>query len=123
MTGNSRRYHCADAVWTDHHTFPVRGLHQYGNFGPFCANGPRIHEFLKEMNREVLSHYDIITVGEMPDVTIELSQQYTGEDEDELQMVFQFEHMGLDRSGPMGRWSKDRAKLSDLRRCLSAWQT
>ena len=95
----------------------------YGNFGPFCANGPRIHEFLKEMNREVLSHYDIITVGEMPDVTIELSQQYTGEDEDELQMVFQFEHMGLDRNGPMGRWSKDRAKLSDLRRCLSAWQT
>ena len=92
----------------------------YGNFGPFCANGPRIHEFLKEMNREVLSHYDIITVGEMPDVTIELSQQYTGEDEDELQMVFQFEHMGLDRSGPMGRWSKDRAKLSDLRRCLGS---
>ena len=95
----------------------------YGSFSPACTNGPRIHEFLKEMNREVLSHYDIMTVGEMPDVTIELSQQYTGEDENELQMVFQFEHMSLDRFGSLGRWGIYHAKLSDLRRCLSNWQT
>ena len=95
----------------------------YGSFSPACTNGPRIHEFLKEMNREVLSHYDIMTVGEMPDVTIELSQRYTGEDENELQMVFQFEHMSLDRFGSFGRWGIYHAKLSDLRRCLSNWQT
>ena len=92
----------------------------YGNFGPFCANGPRIHEFLKEMNREVLSHYDIITVGEMPDVTIELSQQYTGEDEDELQMVFQFEHICLDQKGE--KWDVIPLHLPALKRCFDRWQ-
>lgn len=38
----------------------------YGNGGPYYVNGPRIHEFLQEMNRRVLSKYDIMTVGETP---------------------------------------------------------
>lgn len=36
-----------------------------------CANGPHVHEYLKEMNRKVLSHYDLITVGEASGVTLE----------------------------------------------------
>ena len=101
---------------------PHRANPLYGSFGPACINGPRIHEFLQEMNREVLSHYDMMTVGEMPGATIAHSQRYTGEDENELQMVFQFAHMSLDH-GPMGRWCLKRVKLSDLRRSLSDWQT
>ena len=43
----------------------------YGDFSPYCANGPRVHEFLQEMNRKVLSKYDLITVGECSGVTID----------------------------------------------------
>ena len=94
----------------------------YGNFRPYCLNGPRVHEFLKEMNREVLSHYDIMTVGETPGVSVELAQRYTGPDEHELNMVFQFAHMNLDR-GENGKWTLNRVPLDGLRRVLSEWQT
>ena len=94
----------------------------YGNFRPYCLNGPRVHEFLKEMNREVLSHYDVMTVGETPGVSVEQAQRYTGPDEHELNMVFQFAHMNLDR-GENGKWTLNRVPLDGLRRVLSEWQT
>ena len=50
----------------------------YGNGGPYYVNGPRIHEFLQEMNRRVLSKYDIMTVGETPGATVENAPQYCG---------------------------------------------
>ena len=65
----------------------------YGDFGPYCVHGPRIHEFLQEMNQKVLSKYDIMTVGETAGVTIEEAQKYAGDDRNELNMVFQFEHV------------------------------
>lgn len=88
-----------------------------------AANGPRVHEYLQEMNREVLSKYDVITVGETPDVSTEDALKYTGFDRDELQMVFQFEHMGVD-SNPegFGKWNDEKFKLVDLKRVLSKWQ-
>jgi oligo-1,6-glucosidase len=58
----------------------------------FYANGPRIHEFLKEMNREVLSQYDIMTVGEAFGVTTKEALDYVGSDRNELQMIFHFDH-------------------------------
>ena len=94
----------------------------YGNFRPYCLNGPRVHEFLKEMNREVLSHYDIMTVGETPGVSVELAQRYTGPDEHELNMVFQFAHVNLDYA-ENGKWTLKRVPLDGLRRVLSEWQT
>ncbi len=60
------------------------------------ANGPRIHEFLKSMNQEVLSKYDIMTVGEGPGITLAHGLDYVGEDRNELNMVFHFDHMFLD---------------------------
>lgn len=88
-----------------------------------AANGPRVHEYLQEMNREVLSKYDVITVGETPDVSTEDALKYTGFDRDELQMVFQFEHMSVD-SNPegFGKWNDEKFKLVDLKRVLSKWQ-
>ena len=59
-----------------------------------CANGPHVHEYLKEMNRKVLSHYDLITVGEAAGVTLEEAKKYANADGSELNMVFQFEHTG-----------------------------
>ena len=94
----------------------------YGNFRPYCLNGPRVHEFLQEMNREVLSHYDVMTVGETPGVSVEQAQRYTGPDEHELNMVFQFAHVNLDYD-ENGKWTLKRVPLDGLRRVLSEWQT
>lgn len=60
------------------------------------ANGPRLHEFLQEMNREVIQHYDIVTIGETPGITTENAHLYVGTDRDELNMAFQFDLMSLD---------------------------
>lgn len=94
----------------------------YGDFGPFCINGPRIHEFLHEMNREALAPYDVMTVGEMPGATPEQAALYTGFDREELNMIFQFEHVGLD-GGEYGKWSLNRVPLRALKETLSKWQT
>jgi oligo-1,6-glucosidase len=58
----------------------------------FYANGPRIHEFLKEMHQEVLSKYDIMTVGEAFGVSTKEALDYVGRDRNELQMIFHFDH-------------------------------
>lgn len=84
-------------------------------------NGPNIHKYLHEMNEDVLSQYDIMTVGEMPGVTTEEAKLYTGEARKELQMVFQFEHMDLD-SGEGGKWDVKPCSLITLKQNLTKWQ-
>lgn len=98
------------------------GQSGYGDFGPYCANGPRVHEFLQEMNREVLSKYDLITVGECSGVTIEEAKKYASSSGKELNMVFQFEHMDLD-GGESFKWNHRKIKLSELKAVMSKWQT
>ncbi|MEM7551212.1 MAG: alpha-glucosidase [Bacteroidota bacterium] len=61
------------------------------------ANGPRLHEFLNEMNREVISQYDVATVGEGVGVYPENVLKYIGRERNELDMVFHFDHMKIDR--------------------------
>lgn len=89
--------------------------------GDYFMNGPRVHEFLHEMNQKVLSGYDIMTVGETPGASVEDAVLYTDEDREELQMVFQFEHMDVD-SGPGGKWDVAPWTLTKLRDILHKWQ-
>ena len=91
----------------------------YGDSG--CANGPRVHEYLQEMNQKVLSHYDLMTVGECAGVTIEEAKKYANADGRELSMVFQFEH--VEANGPMGKWTDERVQLKDFKTTMSKWQT
>ncbi len=93
----------------------------FGDGSPYFMNGPRIHEFLQEMNQEVLSKYDVMTVGEMPGVTPEQAIDYTADHRDELNMVFTFEHMDLD-SGSGGKWDLKPLQLTDLKDTLAHWQ-
>ena len=95
------------------------GLH--GDPSPFVQNGPRVHEYLQEMNQRVLSKYDLLTVGECPGVTVEEAQRYASDKGTELGMVFQFEHMGLDE-GEFSKWSDRKIKLTDLKENLTKWQ-
>lgn len=74
------------------------------------------------MNQKVLSKFDLITVGEAAGVTIEEAKKYANLDGRELNMVFQFEHMGL-ASGEYGKWTTDRVELKKLRAVMNKWQT
>jgi oligo-1,6-glucosidase len=94
---------------------------KYVSGSRYFMNGPKIHDYLQEMNREVLSKYDIMTVGEMPGVTVEEAKLYTAADRKELNMVFQFEHVDLD-SGPDGKWDLKPLQLKDLKENFTKWQ-
>lgn len=96
------------------------GKSGYGN--PGCANGPHVHDYLKEMNREVLSKYDLITVGECSGVTTEEAKKYASSEGTELNMVFQFEHMDLD-GGESFKWNHKKIRLTELKGVMSKWQT
>lgn len=92
-----------------------------GDFVPYVANGPKVHRYLKEMRHQVLSKYDTFTVGETSCVTIEEALKYAAEDETELNMVFQFEHLDLD-SGEHGKWCDKKIPLSGLKVVMTKWQ-
>ena len=92
----------------------------YGDMG-ICANGPKVHDYLKEMNEKVLSKFDIMTVGETAGVTLEEAKKYANSEGNELNMVFQFEHTDLD-SGEKFKWSTKPMPLVPLKENLSKWQ-
>lgn len=92
----------------------------YGDFEPYCFHGPNVHRYLKEMNEKVLSKYDIMTVGETPGVTTEQAKQYAGEEANELNMVFQFEH--VESNGKYGKWTDQKLPMLQLKKILSKWQ-
>jgi oligo-1,6-glucosidase len=93
---------------------------RYAWGGAYFTNGPRVHEYLKEMNERVLSKYDVMTVGETPGAAIEDAIKYANLDGSELNMVFQFEHMDLDSAG--SKWNVSPWTLSDLKTVMSKWQ-
>ncbi|GAB7387633.1 alpha,alpha-phosphotrehalase [Bacillaceae bacterium] len=88
----------------------------------YYTDGPRIHEFLKEMNERVFSRYpQMMTVGEMSSTTIENCVKYTNPKEKELNMVFSFHHLKVDY--PDGeKWAAADFDFWQLKRILSEWQ-
>ncbi len=88
-----------------------------------CCNGPHVHTYLQQMRREVLSKYDLLTVGECAGVTIDQAKQYANAQGTELNMVFQFEHVDLDGGDAVtGKWSTRKMDLVALKKLLSRWQ-
>ncbi len=86
-------------------------------------NGPRLHEFLQEMHREVFAgRSGLLTVGETPNVSLEEAVLLTDPARGEVDMVFQFEHVQLDQ-GPSSKWDLHALSLLDLKRSLGRWQT
>jgi oligo-1,6-glucosidase len=94
----------------------------YGDGFPHYAAGPRLHEFLQEMHREVFDGRDgLITVGETPGVTVEEAVLFTDPARREVDMVFQFEHVGLGH-GPDGKFRSRRLEPGELAENLTRWQ-
>ncbi|GAE44667.1 oligo-1,6-glucosidase [Mesobacillus boroniphilus JCM 21738] len=94
---------------------------KYVSGSRYFMNGPKIHDYLQEMHREALAQYDVMTVGEMPGANVEEAKLYTDDSRNELNMVFQFEHVDLD-SGPGGKWDLKPLKLTDLKNNFTKWQ-
>jgi oligo-1,6-glucosidase len=96
----------------------------YGPGDQYFICGPRNHEFLQEMYREVFAarneHAHVLTVGEMPDVTIPQAVLFTEPERHELDMVFQFEHVRLDIG--QDKYDLRPLHLPDLKASLAAWQ-
>lgn len=96
------------------------GINGYASFNE-PANGPRVHEYLREMREKVLDHKETLTVGECSGVTLSEAKKYAGSDGKELNMVFQFEHMDVDADGANKRSDK-KMDLRDLKRIMTKWQ-
>ncbi len=88
----------------------------------FYTDGPRAHEFIHEMNKEVFSKYDSMTVGEMSSTTLEHCIQYSNPKRQELSMTFNFHHLKVDY--PNGeKWALGDMDFFALKGILSNWQT
>lgn len=95
-----------------------------GNFVSYYSEGPRLHEFLHEMNKQVLSKYDVMTVGEAPGVNLHNALDFVDEDREELNMFFHFDLMSLDRDGDEVFWMrKDKWKLTEFKKIHSDWDS
>jgi oligo-1,6-glucosidase len=94
----------------------------YGPGDQYFTRGPRLHEYLQEMYVEVFAPRPahVLTVGETPFATVDDAVQFTDPDRRELDMIFQFEHVGLDRGEH--RYDVLPLKLPALKKCLADWQ-
>ena len=87
------------------------------------GNGPKLHEYLQEMNKAALEGKDLLTVGETWGATPDVAKLYSNPGRKELSMVFQFEHIGLDQIEGKEKWDVKSLELLDLKKVLSKWQT
>ncbi|MGY1808290.1 alpha-glucosidase [Blastococcus sp. SYSU D00669] len=108
-----------DGALHDGPPIPGTGLGD-GSASYLC--GPRIHEYLQEMHREVFAGHEnpLLLVGEMPGVTVEEARLFTDPARAEVDMVFQFEHVGLDHG--VSKWDLRPLRMRDLKASFGRWQ-
>ncbi|EJV57576.1 MULTISPECIES: alpha,alpha-phosphotrehalase [Bacillus cereus group] len=88
----------------------------------YYTDGPRVHEYLQEMNRNVFEGKDVITVGEMSSTTIDNCIKYSNPERNELSMTFSFHHLKVDY--PNGdKWTKADFDFIKLKEIMSDWQS
>lgn len=94
-----------------------------GDGRKFYTDGPKIHEYLKDLNKNTFGKYkDIITVGEMSSTTMENCFKYAGKNENELTMVFNFHHLKVDYKNK-NKWELQPFNFLELKNLLNSWQT
>ena len=87
------------------------------------SNGPKLHEYLQEMNKATFGDKDLLTVGETWGATPEIAKLYSNPERHELSMVFQFEHSLLDNESGKEKWDLKQLDVMELKTVLSKWQT
>ncbi|HEM3701756.1 TPA: alpha-glucosidase [Streptococcus suis] len=86
-------------------------------------NGPKLHDYLQEMNRETYGNSDLLTVGETWGATPEIAMVYSDPERNELSMVFQFEHVSLDQQPGKDKWDLKELDIRELKEVMTKWQT
>lgn len=89
--------------------------------GTYFNNRPMVHEVLRELNKKVISKYDVMTVGETPGVSPEYSMLFCAPERNELNMIFHFELMDLD-SAPDCKWKTKSWSLDKFKEITTKWQ-
>jgi oligo-1,6-glucosidase len=94
-----------------------------GMFSPSApyVYGPRLHEFIREMRREAIDGFDVMTVGEAPGSNLENALELVGEGRGELDMLFQFELMGVDHTDG-DKWRQRPIDLVEMKGIVERWQ-
>ncbi|WP_271490943.1 glycoside hydrolase family 13 protein [Enterococcus sp. 5H] len=87
------------------------------------GNGPKLHDYLKEMNAATFGGKDLLTVGETWGATPEIAKLYSNPNRNELSMVFQFEHVALDEIPGKSKWDLRPLQISELKKVFAKWQT
>ena len=86
------------------------------------ANGPKLHEFIRELSRETFQKGDLITVGEAWGADVPRAKLYSNPDGSEFSMVFQFQHMVLDHQPGKEKWDLAKLPLPAFKKNLAQWQ-
>ena len=87
------------------------------------SNGPKLHDYLQEMHQASLLDKDLMTVGETWGASPEIAKLYSKQERQELSMVFQFEHIGLQHKEGQSKWDVVSLDVPKLKQVLSKWQT
>lgn len=85
-------------------------------------NGPKLHDYLRELSREAFPEEGIVSVGEAWGADTQRAKLYSAPDGSELSMVFQFEHIGLDQEPGKDKWDMIPLRLPLLKACFRRWQ-
>ncbi len=93
----------------------------YADGSEYYMNRPKVHDYLKEMYKNVFEKGDYVTVGETPGTTPNSANVFTNPESKELSMIFTFEHMDVDSYGP--KWNYKPLDLVELKRIFNEWQT
>lgn len=86
------------------------------------TNGPKLHDYLQEMNKQSFGQYDVLTVGETWGATPEIAELYTKPERKELSMVFQFEHIVLDQQPNKEKWDLLPINWQTFKEVMTKWQ-
>ena len=85
-------------------------------------NGPKLHDYIREMSREAFQKYDIVTVGETWGANVDNAKLYSNPDGSELSMIFQFEHICASHSEEYGKWKQEKKDFVRLKKIFTDWQ-
>ena len=86
-------------------------------------NGPNLHKYIQEMNKNTFGNKDLLTVGETWEASCDNAKLYCDPKRNELSMIFQFEQIQLDKQKNKSRWDLEKLDLVELKEVLSKWQT
>lgn len=86
------------------------------------GNGPKLHDYIREMSAATFQNHDVMTVGETWSATVDNAKLYSNPDGSELSMIFQFQHIQVGWSAEFGKWKQEKKDFVKIKQIFSTWQ-